>query len=195
MRSTCPRCIWLPLPTKTSRGLGRDARTSYVTASLTWTTRAARSYSPLGYSCKTVGVHVVRELKKRSLPSSVEFLEAGVSLLDFISRLQDAEQLILLDGMKADGPPGSIYLRDGQQLIEAQADHPLSLHQVDAVQVLRIMALEKDPPACQVIGIEPASLDWGLELSEIIQGKMPEILQAAQDLIQGALSIKGVNNS
>jgi hypothetical protein len=38
-----------------------------------------------------VGVHVVRELKKRSLPSSVEFLEAGVSLLDFISRLQEAE--------------------------------------------------------------------------------------------------------
>ena len=142
-----------------------------------------------------VGVHVVRELKRSSLPPSVELIEAGTMLLDFLFQMQEARQVILIDAMKADGPPGSIYLLDGQQLIEAQADHPLSLHQVDAVQVLRIMALEKDPPPCQVIGIEPASLEWGLELSEIIQAKMPEIVEAAQGLIQRALSIKGVNNS
>jgi hydrogenase maturation protease len=95
--------------------------------------------------------------------------------------------LILLDAMKADGPPGSIYLLDGQQLIEAQADHPLSLHQVDAAQVLRIMALEKDFPPCQVIGIEPASLEWGLEPSSLVQSKMAEIVAAGPGEIRKLL--------
>jgi hydrogenase maturation protease len=135
-----------------------------------------------------VGVHAVRELKKMPLPPSVVLIEGGTMLLDFLFQMQEARQVILIDAMKADGPPGSIYLLDAQQLTEPQADHPLSLHQVDAVQVLRIMALEKDPPPCLVIGIEPASLEWGLELSEIVKGKMPEILQVVQGVIHRALS-------
>ena len=142
-----------------------------------------------------VGVHVVRELKKSPLPPSVELIEGGTMLLDFLFQMQEARHVILIDAMRADGPPGSIYLLDAQRLTEAQADHPLSLHQIDAVQVLRIMALEKDSPPCLVVGIEPASLEWGLELSEIIKAKMPEILQAVQDLIQRALSIGGVDDS
>ena len=135
-----------------------------------------------------VGVHVLRELKKSSWPTSVELIEGGTMLLDFLFQLQEARQVILIDAVKADGGPGSIYLVDSEQLTETQTDHPLSLHQVDAVQVLRILALEKDPPPCLIIGIEPASLEWGLELSETINERMPEILQVVHDQIRKALS-------
>ena len=109
-------------------------------------------------------------------------------LLDFLFQLQEARQVILIDAVKADGPPASIYLVDGKELLHGQADHPLSLHQVGVVQVLQILALEKDPPPCLIIGIEPASLEWGMELSEIVREKMPEILQVVQDQIRKALS-------
>ena len=135
-----------------------------------------------------VGVHVVRELKKLPLPASVEVIEAGTMLLDFIFQMREAGQVILVDAMRADGPPGSIYLMDARDLLQARTDQPLSLHQVGAVQILKIMALEKDPPPCLVIGIEPASLEWGLELSETIKEKMPEILKVVQDEIGTALS-------
>jgi hydrogenase maturation protease len=135
-----------------------------------------------------VGVHVVRELQKLPLPPSVEVIEAGTMLLDFIFQMREARQVILVDAMRADGPPGSIYLLDARDLLQARTDQPLSLHQVGAVQILKIMALEKDPPPCLVIGIEPASLEWGLELSETIKEKMPEILKVVQDEIGTALS-------
>jgi len=135
-----------------------------------------------------VGVHVVRELKKFPLPPSVELIEGGTMLLDFLFQLQEARQVILIDAVKADGLPGSIYLVDGKELLHGQADHPLSLHQVGVVQVLQILALEKNPPPCLIIGIEPASLEWGMELSEIVREKMPEILQVVQDQIRKALS-------
>ena len=131
-----------------------------------------------------VGVHVVRELRKLPLPASVEVIEAGTMLLDFIFQLREARQVILVDAMRADGPPGSIYLVDAQELIRRPPDHPLSLHQVGAEEILRIMALEGKPPPCLVIGIEPASLDWGLELSETLQEKMPEILRVLQEEIR-----------
>ncbi len=135
-----------------------------------------------------VGVHVLRELKNAPLPPSVELIEGGTMLLDFLFQLQEARQVILIDAIKADGPPASIYLVDGKELLHGQADHPLSLHQVGVVQVLQILALEKDPPPCLIIGIEPASLEWGMELSEIVREKMPEILQVVQDQIRKALS-------
>ncbi len=135
-----------------------------------------------------VGVHVLRELKNVPLPPSVELIEGGTMLLDFLFQLQEARQVILIDAVKADGPPGSIYLVEGKELLQGEADHPLSLHQVGAVQVLQILALEKDPPPCLIIGIEPASLKWGMELSEILRGRMPEILQVVQDQIRKALS-------
>jgi len=131
-----------------------------------------------------VGVHVIRELKRRSFPSFVEFLEAGVSLLDFIFQLREAERLILLDAMKADGPPGSVYLIDGHELIQDSSDQPLSLHQVGAIEVLRIMSLDGTPPPCLVVGIEPASLDWGLELSSLLQSKMCQIVEAVEEEIR-----------
>ena len=131
---------------------------------------------------------MMRELKKLPLPASVEVIEAGTMLLDFIFQMREARQVILVDAMRADGPPGSIYLLDARDLLQARTDEPLSLHQVGAVQILKIMALEKDPPPCLVIGIEPASLEWGLELSETIKEKMPEILKVVQDKIGTALS-------
>jgi len=141
-----------------------------------------------------VGVHVVRELKSLDLPPSVEILEAGVSLLDFLSDLQKADRLILIDAMKADGPPGSIYLLDARELTQRPANHPLSLHQVGALDILRIMALEGDPPPCLVIGIEPASLDWGLEPSPLIKAQMPEILRAVKEQIERLLPQGGTDS-
>lgn len=134
-----------------------------------------------------VGVHVVRELKKMPLPPSVEVLEAGTSLLDLIPRLREAKHLILIDAMKADGPPGSIYLLDAERLLQRQSTHPLSLHQMGALDALRIMALEAKPPPCLVIGIEPASMEWGLEPSSVIRGKMTKILQIVCREIEGLM--------
>ena len=88
-----------------------------------------------------VGVHLVRELKKLPLPASVELIEAGTMLLDYLFELREARQVILIDAMKADGPPGSVYLLDAEELLQNEVDHPLSLHQVGAVEILRIMAL------------------------------------------------------
>jgi hydrogenase maturation protease len=90
--------------------------------------------------------------------------------------------------MKADGSPGTIYLLDAQQLLQRQANHPLSLHEVGAVEILRIMALEANPPPCLVIGIEPASLECGLEPSPLLQGRMADILQVVKEQIQDLLS-------
>jgi len=134
-----------------------------------------------------VGVHVVRELKRLDFPPSVEILEAGTNLLDFLCDLQKADQLILIDAMKADGPPGSIYLLHACELTQRAANHPLSLHQVGALDILRIMALEGDPPPCLVIGIEPASLEWGLEPSPLIQARMPDILRVVKEQIEKLL--------
>lgn len=135
-----------------------------------------------------VGVHLVRALKQRSLPPGVEILEAGTSLLDFLPDLWQADHLILIDAMRGDGSPGSLYILEAGQILQRPPASPLSLHQWGVPEVLRLMTLQGMPP-CTIIGIEPGCLDWGTEPSPQIRERLPSLVEAVREQILRLLSL------
>jgi hydrogenase maturation protease len=122
-----------------------------------------------------VGVHVARALAQRDLPPDVTVVEAGTAFLDVLPDIEKADRILLIDAMEAGGAPGSVYRVPFNQCL-----HPemlASLHGFDLSRVL-FMAGSRRAPDVMVFGVEPARIEWGTELSPVIQQVLPAVEKA-----------------
>ncbi|MFQ6003266.1 MAG: hypothetical protein ACE5KJ_05925, partial [Candidatus Zixiibacteriota bacterium] len=53
----------------------------------------------------------------------------------------------------------------------------LSLHEMGLMECLAALENEGKPRDVVIIGVEPDSIDWGLQLSSRLQQKLPEIVK------------------
>lgn len=116
-----------------------------------------------------VGVHVARALQQETLPDVVT-LDVGTAFLDAISEIEEADRIIVVDAMKADEAPGTVY-----RVLFEDCRHPeliASLHGFDLSRVI-FMAGRESSPEVIVIGVEPARIAWGTDLSPEIQKALP----------------------
>ena len=122
-----------------------------------------------------VGVHVARALAQRDLPPEVYVVEAGTAFLDVLPDIEKADRILLVDAMEGGAAPGSVY-----RVPFDQCRHPemlASLHGFDLSRVL-YMAGNDCAPEVTVFGIEPARIEWGTELSPVIQRVLPAVEKA-----------------
>lgn len=122
-----------------------------------------------------VGVHVARALAQRDLPPDVSVVEAGTAFLDVLPDIEKADRILLIDAMEGGGAPGSVY-----RVPFDQCRHPemlASLHGFDLSRVL-FMAGSDRAPEVTVFGVEPARIEWGTELSPVIQKILPAVEKA-----------------
>jgi hydrogenase maturation protease len=125
-----------------------------------------------------VGVHAVRALTADYLPPDVEVLEVGTAILDVLPALQTPQRLIIIDAMQGPGGAGSVY----RTTLEECSGSPLiaSMHGFDIFRVLAL-AGRKDLPQIVVFGVEPAVIDWTMELSPAVQAAIPHLLDFLRD--------------
>ena len=139
-----------------------------------------------------IGVHVVAELQKRQLPDNVEAIDGGTSGLDILLVQEKPYRLVVIDAMKAGRKPGTIYRTrvkademDRLTHIFSKKKHStVSLHQLGLVDAL-LVAEKTDcaPDEITIIGVEPGEIDGGLELTESVQQRMPEIINSVLEEI------------
>jgi hydrogenase maturation protease len=136
-----------------------------------------------------IGVHVVRALQEMSLASpdrDVEVIDGGTSPAA-LDRAEVADRLIIVDAARGGGEPGTIYrFRPGD--VSEEPKLLTSLHDLGILDTLRIMeSVGKLPQETIIIAVEPAEVDWGLELTPTLKEKLPDIVrrvveeQAASD--------------
>ena len=124
-----------------------------------------------------IGVHVIQEMKNMKLPDHIDLLDMGTSTMDLVSYLEGVKKLIVIDAMKAGGTPGTIYKCRPEDLFPEE-EGPISLHEIGLLETLNMaqkMGMKIDTV---IIGVEPKVLDWGMELSEEVKSKIPNIIEA-----------------
>jgi len=125
-----------------------------------------------------VGVHAVRELSKAP-PDGVGVAEVGTSILRAPHLLEEADIIIAIDAVEAGGEPGDIYQFD---LSDADIqERRVSLHDLGLIGALRLMPEEKRPRVF-ILGVEPATIDYGMALSATVQSALPRVAEAARAL-------------
>jgi len=143
-----------------------------------------------------VGVHAVQQLQEQDLPGNVEVIDGGTSSLDILLLQEGPYKLVVIDAMRTGKKPGTIYKTrfkadqmDGLTKIFSTKKHStISLHQVGLIDAL-LVAQKTDcaPDEVTIIGIEPNEIDGGLELTEPVEQRMPEIINSVLEEIKDAV--------
>lgn len=123
-----------------------------------------------------VGVHAVRALQNCEFPENVLLLDVGTAFVDAAYALDNATHIIVLDAIRAQSAVGSVY----RVLLEKcrQSTYMGSLHGFDIFRMLALSQNECPPENIVVYGVEPASIDCSLELSEPVTHALPELVAA-----------------
>lgn len=122
-----------------------------------------------------VGVHVVQELQTRRLPRGVVLVDGGTSP-DALAYVGDVDKLVIVDAVRGGGEPGTVY-RLSPDDIERAERNPMSLHQWELMDSLKLSSYWDGRREVVIIGVEPGEMDWGLELSAPLQASMRRIVQ------------------
>ena len=133
-------------------------------------------------SDEAIGVRVVEALQQRHrLPEGVEVLDGGTCGMDLLDVIADRDHLILVDAVDTGSPPGTIVrLKDDE--IPAVFRTKSSPHQLGLQDVLALLRLLDSAPAhVTVIGVQPASLKLGLELTPLIAARLDAMVEMVAD--------------
>ncbi len=125
-----------------------------------------------------VGVHVIHLLRERyQFPQEVEILDGGTLALDLLPYVEDADRLLMVDAVQMDAPPGTVTRLEGEE-VPAVLNLKYSPHQMGVSDLLAAARLMGRYPAELVLwGIQPASMDVGLELSPAVAAQVETVVQ------------------
>jgi hydrogenase maturation protease len=131
-----------------------------------------------------IGIHAVRELSDRGLPAKT--VDAGTAILHALPFAEEATHLLVIDAVQGGGPPGSLYELDGYTMASASGQQ--SLHAMGLKQAMKLSPSERRPDIFKVLGVEPASVEYGMELSDPVGATLPEVVERASRVVAGWIS-------
>lgn len=131
-----------------------------------------------------IGVHCVEFLKQGSLPPGVEVLDGGTAGFDLIGFIQEAEKAVIIDAIKVSGNPGAIY-RFSAEDFDTDSAPETSLHDVTLKDLFRILGKLGICLEISIIGVEPKSIEAGMELSPELAEMIPTIGEVALKEVDG----------
>ncbi len=125
-----------------------------------------------------VGVHLIRLLRERyDFPPEVEILDGGTLGLDLLPYVEAANRLLIVDAVQMDALPGTVVRLEGEE-VPAVLSLKYSPHQVGLSDLLAAARLlGRSPPEVVLWGIQPASLEVGLELSPTVAAQAETLLR------------------
>jgi hydrogenase maturation protease len=124
-----------------------------------------------------IGVHVVNQLTDMVLQPDVELMDGGTMGIDLLFYIEGRKKVIVIDTVKAGEPPGTMY-RFTDKDLGFKKDALRTAHGIDFSDVVRTaQTMGTKPDEIVFIGIEPESMEEGMELSPLIAERIPAIIQ------------------
>lgn len=113
-------------------------------------------------------------------PEGAELVDGGTWGMNLLPILEAADRVLLLDAIDRECPPGTPIELSGAEVPRYLAVK-LSPHQVDLRDVLALAELRGTlPRELVVLGLQPARVELGLELSEPVAEGVPAMVSAAR---------------
>ena len=123
-----------------------------------------------------VGIHLLRELQREPNPD-VALIEVGTAILHGIEFLEGVERVLIVDAAKGGNPPGTLYRFEAEAPPSGQ---PFSSIHAMGLREAAHMLLPPPLPSMTVLGIEPATLEYGMSLSAPVTAALPSAVALAR---------------
>ncbi len=123
-----------------------------------------------------VAVHLLE--RRYRAPAGALVLDGGTLGLSLLPYLEQAREAILVDAIRADGPPGTLVRLEGDEVAPAVAAR-LSVHQVGVVDLLDAARWSGGYPSRLILlGLVPHSLELGVGRTPAVQAALPGLVEA-----------------
>lgn len=115
-----------------------------------------------------IGVHLVQRMRQRvGELSGVDYLDGGTLSFTLAEPIARADGLIVVDAARMDSEPGTLKVFHDEEMDRYLSGNRASVHEVSLSDLLDIARLSETLPQRRcLVGIEPASLEWGEQPSE-----------------------------
>lgn len=123
-----------------------------------------------------VGIHVTRLLKNDPIPG-VETLEVGTDFMSLAPHVERYPKLLIIDAMDAGGEPGTIFHGTFEELAPHQ--ERMSAHEFGLKSMLEFVE-PRLRPRIYVLGVQPETIGFGLDLTPRLKARLPVIFEAAR---------------
>ncbi len=127
-----------------------------------------------------VGVHAVNAIRKRyTFSPEAEIIDGGTMGLDLLPLFQDRGRILIIDAVDFRKSAGHIGVFEGDA-IPSVLNAKLSVHHIGLSDLLFTAKLTRAaPPEVCLIGIQPKSLEVGLDMTQEIQAQLDSIISLA----------------
>jgi hydrogenase maturation protease len=145
-----------------------------------------------------IGIRVIQALERAPLPENVTLVDGGTAFQALTAELAVFDKLIIVDAVNGGAAPGTIYVYQLEEILEGRRQarksasrgsngsaDMASLHDIGVVEALmleRLVGASRNAPSVAdgevvIVGIEPARVELSVELSPLLEAKLPELLQ------------------
>jgi hydrogenase maturation protease len=132
-----------------------------------------------------VGLHAIETIKKRHrFEPQIDLLDGGTAGLDLLPVIEHYDRVLFVDAVDAGEPPGSIVIVEGDG-IPSFLTSQVSVHHVGLSDLLFAARMAGCLPAeiC-LIGIQPESVDIGLDMTDILKQNLGLLLTTVLEWLQ-----------
>jgi hydrogenase maturation protease len=146
-----------------------------------------------------VGIHLLRSLQAQSSALIAEaeahridlrWIEGGTLGLELTHSLEGVDYLLVLDAVAMRQAPGTVARYEGGSLYQLPVGR--SVHLMGLADLLVAIRLLGDAPRQVVLlGVEPASTAWGLEMSADVIAALPLLMSVAAKQILEWMKLPG----
>ncbi|MBC8216804.1 MAG: HyaD/HybD family hydrogenase maturation endopeptidase [Candidatus Marinimicrobia bacterium] len=125
-----------------------------------------------------VGVHIVNRLSGEfKFSPEVPIIDGGTFGLDLLPYIENKEYVLLIDAVNFNKEPGFIGVIMKDKIL-TQLNTILSVHHLGLADVLSAAKLlDKEPKNITLIGIQPLSIEAGLEMTDTVKNVIDEAIE------------------
>ncbi len=144
-----------------------------------------------------VGIHLLRALESQHSALTTEcetrgidlrWIEGGTLGLELTHSLDGVEYLLVLDAVAMQQIPGTVARYEGDSLYQLPVGR--SVHLMGLSDLLVAIQLLGNPPREVILlGVEPASTAWGLEMSAEVTAALPLLIGVAAKQIRAWMEL------
>ena len=127
-----------------------------------------------------VGIHAVRALAA-SPPAGACVVDAGTDFLSALPYLERARRVLVLDAVRGGAAPGALHRLVPADIALRSA--AAGAHVTSVLEARRFLPSSAPWPEITVLGVEPATVGYGLALSTPVAQALPRLVSAARQII------------
>ncbi len=133
-----------------------------------------------------VGVHAIKAVQERfEVPPELEIIDGGTAGLDLLPFFEGRDRVLLVDAVDFGEEPGFIGDLANEAIPALFGKNKASLHHVGLAEVLATARiLDILPREICLIGIQPHTIDLGLELTTLLQEHLEGLIARIHDKLR-----------